>query len=220
MEVSPLILAVACWNLDYKEVRRCLISDQLIIDDTKYQYEVNTHYFSDLIHNDSALIMRAVVGSGSLMLVRIMLNEDRINPGAMNNLALRDAILSGKKDIAQLLGSDKRVSAPRVYYTKSLWRLDQVIASKEVLNIFDEKLKNALTDNSKEIVEDEVFKEYYALSVDEVIKSIGDDINLVRNTHLHRCLLLTYRNDKAKRYIFDGLCLFSNMKERQWKYDW
>jgi len=205
-------LADALVTRNLGKIREYLISDKFVVDDTQFRWKVNTFHYRDRLHNDSGLLMRAAVGSGSHGIVKLILCEDKIDPGAMDNIALQDALISGKNNIAELLAASKYIKSPGIYNTQpKTWTLYELYLLK--LDISDSKYP--VNDNSKLLREAGVLEKW--LKSDRLEEKVKE--YKVPNTKFHKALLASYLETEDLLYL-RVLCESVSMKERQEKDNW
>lgn len=188
-------LALALQQRDWPEIRKSL-SEKLEIDDTLFRWRFDAFYYGERLHNDSGLLFRSAVASGSIGVVKVLLGEESIDPGAMDNIALQDAALSGKTAIVELLASAKTVLAPTFYNTAprpwsiyELWRGGY--------DIFDEQYHSVLDGISLRLAKDTNFQEHYRA---------GHHDQPVRDTPFHQALYMVARYSNVyKRLLMEAL---------------
>jgi hypothetical protein len=194
-------LAIALVSRDFASIQSLLASDYEIVD-TQYRWKVNTFFYRDRLHNDSGLLMRAAVGSGCPGIVELALLEEAIDPGAMDNIALQDALLSNKKAIAAMLAAAKTIDCPQIYNTAPTpWTAYEIFRTGA--NVLDPKYFNKYSATSKQLVTDPVFIEEYT----------------AQPTAFRDALLATYQQTHNPAY-YRILCECSNMKQRQSRHLW
>lgn len=178
--------------------------------------------FSIVDDSDSVSLMRAAVASRSVGITKLILLESSpnacVNPGVMDNIALQDSILTGNKQVQTLIASNIYIKKPpRVY---------SVTVPREADNINWDGLKKGrlpsnITPETKRLIESEAFQRYFWMGKEQVksrTQSEGID-DLVRDSHIHRVLLLCYRETKDEVFA-QALCLVSSLRERQLKDKW
>jgi len=197
-------LADVLLHRNFALIKEYLISDEFVIDNNVYRWKVNCFFYRERLHNDSGLLMRAAVGSGCYGIVKILLLEESIDPEAMDNIALQDAILSNKKDIIALLASSKMINCPKVYnINPTPWSAYEVYRSG--VDLFKSSILHKYDATSRQLVTDPIFIEYYKNGIEK---------ENVRNTPFHQALLATYQDTKNESYL-KMLCESTTMKERQ-----
>lgn len=234
-------LGLCCMYRKFDLIKELLIHSSFSIRDDLYRHRFCSTFSPDLLVNDSAFLLRCAVAGGSSAIINILLHETSpikklsdsfqkgIDPSTMNNIALRDAILGNKEDIIQLIASDPRVMCSKVYYKAKKYRLDELIFAEVDPN--NKNFSKELNVDSLEIYNMKLFQKFFQMDEDEVRVKVEelDLLDKVRDTHLHRVLLLTLREsynssdksikDKSKK-LADLLCLASNMRERTLKKFW
>jgi len=131
-----------------------------------------------------------------------------IDPTAMINLALQDALLLERKDLILEIAGDWRVICPRKYKPPS----------KEI-HLYEHPSKNSLlTPSAAAVVGNQRFRQLLEKSIEELSRDIPDN-DLVRKTKLHMALLLMYRETKDQNFA-EELCWASSLKERSKKSEW
>ena len=221
------LLASACSSADVVSITEYLLRDDFKINDNIYRHSFPGN---DLLMNDSAYILRSAVSGGAPSVVRLLLLETSpgavIDPAAMNNIALQDAILSGKGSIlsgssamVHVLGNDMRVVCSAKYFNSKLWNLhDFYDADWEsyVANGAD-ALNNDSTPLAIEVLRSDRFRQLMSLTIDELLPMVESDV--VRPTRLHIALLVCFRETREKHFA-QALSLASSLRERQTKDRW
>ena len=220
-------LAAACSSADVASITECLLRDDFKINDNIYRH---TFPGNDLLMNDSACILRSAVSGGAPSVVRLLLLETApgavIDPAAMNNIALQDAILSGKGSIlsgssamVHVLGNDVRVVCSAKYSSSKLWNLHDFYDAdwdNYIVNGAD-ILSSDSTPLAIEVLRSDRFRQLMSLTLEELLPMVERDV--VRLTRLHVALLVCFRETKEKHFA-QALSLASGLKERQMKDRW
>ena len=125
-------LGMACLYKDFDAIKRYLTHDKFAINDLLYRHQFCSQYNGDILLNDSAYLMRCAVASRSLAIVNLLFHETGpgsiIDPGAMNNIAIRDAIMNGRNDMVQLLASSPAYAdIPKIYNGTVKYQLDNAL---------------------------------------------------------------------------------------------
>ena len=214
IQVVPFVLrlANALLTRNFVQIHDLLCSNEFLLDNSKYQWLAkNAFFFRDRLHNDSGLLMRAAVGSGSYGVVKLVLLEESIDPSAMDNIALQDAIISKKQDIIQLLAAAKTIRCPKFYNTAPTpWSVYEIF--RQGLDILNSKYYKLYDSSSKQLVRDTVFIDHYRLN------NLKNQYNL-KHTQFHRALLATYQDTQHNIY-YVMLCESSSMRQRQDRQNW
>jgi hypothetical protein len=225
-------LGLGCLHRKFELIKAMLIHPNFEIRDDMYRHRFCSSLAPNLVMNDSAFLLRCGVAGGSSAIVNILLHEtgpgSQLDPSAMDNLGLRDAILGNKSDIIQLIASDPRLVCASVYYEPRKYRLDEL--PLDIL-LSGEDFSGELNPDSLEIYTMNVFQEFFKLGESELklqVKELGL-FHKVRDSHLHRVLLLALRQaynasdireKEQSKKLADLLCLASSMRERRLKELW
>lgn len=213
-------LGEACISRDYDRIRECLSDERFTIDDSVYVYSMASRDKNDLIMNASAFLMRCGVASGSANIAHLLTLETSpdayLDPGAMRNLALQDALLTGDRDLVYALASDARVSCPEKYRPGKLYSLHE-FSDAELVRYISEGWEIFAGDSTPLALQIMQSTEFRAALLKPEIFDLED--LPVRRTLLHIALLMCFRRTK-KREFAQALCLASSQRERNLKAQW
>lgn len=213
---------MACVARDYDAIQRCLLSDDFVIDDSVYVYTLSSHVKNGLQMNASAYLLRCAVASGSAGIVHLLTLESApgsvVDPGAMRNLALQDAILASREDAALVhaITDDVRVVCSAKYCGPlRLFSLHQ---------FSDDELQQYKRDGWAIFAADSTPLALTVLQSAEFRQEIFSPASHleqlpVRLSHLHVALLTCFRQT-GRREFAQALCLASSFRERARKAEW
>jgi len=214
-------LGEACISRDYSSVRRHLSSDTFTVDDSAYVYTLASKSKNGLLMNASAYLMRCAVASGSPGIVRLLTLESAlgavIDPAAMRNLALQDAVLTGDTELIYAVTDDPRVVCSAKYCReKRLYSLHEF--SLEELEQYKQDGWDSFADDSTPLALQVLQSEEFRAALFDPATLLQKDLP-VRRSYLHIALLTCFRATKRVEFA-QALCLASSLRERNLKGQW
>lgn len=215
------LLGEACISRDYAAIKKHLTSDTFAVDDSKYVYTLPSRDKNGLLMNASAYLMRCAVASGSPGIVRLLALESAplavIDPSAMRNLALQDALLTGDTELIYAITDDARVICSQKYYRlPKLYSLHEF--SVEELERYkqngSEEFDGDSTPLALEVMQSREFEE----ALFDLVVAPQEGLP-VRRSYLHVALLTCFRETEKVEFA-QALCLASSLRERELKALW
>lgn len=150
-----------------------------------------TSFYLNIVLNDSAYIMRSAVATSIPTIVKFIMNDNRIDKTAMDNIAMQDALIANKKDIINLFDEwfPTKVPGSLTLKTTTLYYLSAVL-KKSPFDLPQEHLKP----NSILVRDHEIFISNYKR--DDLDLILGKDLKYMPYDHLLKVLLVSYRETK------------------------
>ena len=209
-----LELAIACIKIDHAGVERCLLDSAFAVDDSVYTYTLPSAHWPGLVMNASAFVLCSAIAGRSKGIVKLLMYESApratIDPGAMNSLPLRCALLYKDQAIIALIGN-RTPNCPEKYIgglrTRHLFELSQAELDAYATS---GAIPEDLSDSAKAVMRNagESFRRIL------IGQAMGSEVSVVPNTPLHLALYQSMLETGAKEFRIE-LCMACSLRERQ-----